>query len=408
MRPSDIVILSTVMIDAMGIGLILPVMPALIEEIQGGSLAQAAIWGGILSTVFAIMQFLFGPVLGALSDAIGRRPVILVSLFVLGLDYLIMATAGSMWILLIGRIIGGITSATHATASAYMADISKPEDKAANFGLVAAAFGAGFVLGPLIGGLLAEFGTRAPFYAAAGLSVLNGCIGLLVLRETVTDRIRRPFSWANANPFGALRYIGRLPGLMPLLIVMLFYQLAINTYPAIWAFFTRARFGWSPQMIGFSLALFGIAIAAIQGGLIRVVLKYWGERRTVILGHVFEIAAFTAIVFVASGTGLLILTPLAALGAIASPALQGLMSQRVGDDEQGALQGVIMSISSLAMILSPLLMTNIFAAFTREGAALQFPGAPFAVATGLILVGLLIFLRHERQDTTHQRHGGRF
>ena len=400
MRLNVIVILLTVMIDGMGIGLILPVMPALIEDVQGGTLAQAAIWGGILSTTFAVMQFLFGPLLGSLSDTVGRRPVILVSLFVLGLDYLIMALAGSVWFLLLGRILGGVTSATYATASAYMADISGPREKAANFGLVGAAFGAGFVAGPLIGGLLGEMGPRAPFFAAAALAGLNGVFGLLVLKETVTDRIRRPFSWARANPFGAMRHIGRLPGLGPLLWGILLYQLATNAYPAVWAYFTQARFGWTPQVIGLSLGLYGITVALVQGGMIRVLLRRWGERRTVILGHGFELCAFAAIIMVTWSTGLLLLTPLAALGAIVMPALQGLMANRVGDDEQGALQGVIVSVSALAMILSPLVMTGIFAAFTRDTAAIHFPGAPFVLAGMLVAAALIVFLRSAASVTS--------
>ena len=381
------------MIDAMGVGLILPVMPDLILDVRGGSLAEAAVWGGILSTSFAVMQFLFGPLVGSLSDAIGRRPVILVSLFALGVDYLVMATAGSIWLLLLGRMLGGLTSATYATATAYMADISEPGQKAANFGLVSGAFGAGFVLGPLIGGLLGEFGPRAPFYAAAALAMMNGLLGLYALRETVTDRIRRPFSWRRANPFGAFRHMARLPGILTLLVVLLLYQLAINSYSAVWAYFTQARFAWTPQVIGLSLGLYGITVALVQGGFIRPALRRWGEWRTVVLGQGFEICAFVAIVVMPWSTGLLVLTPLAAFGAITIPALQGLMSRRVGDDEQGALQGVIVSANALAMILSPLVMTSIFAAFTHDGAALHFPGAPFVLAGLLVVASLAVFLR---------------
>ncbi|WP_291735607.1 MFS transporter, partial [Leisingera sp. F5] len=221
------------MIDAMGIGLIMPVMPGLITEVQGGSLAQAAVWGGVLSTVFAVMQFLFSPILGSLSDAVGRRPVLLVSLFVMALDYLIMALAGTMWLLLLGRVLGGITAATHSTAGAYIADISPAEKKAANFGLLGAAFGAGFVLGPLTGGLLGELGTRAPFYAAAVLVLANFALGWFVMGETVQDKNRRPFEWRRANPFGAFRAVARIPGIKPLLWVYFLYSVAIYVYPAI-------------------------------------------------------------------------------------------------------------------------------------------------------------------------------
>ena len=391
MRLPLIFILITVMLDAMGIGLIVPVMPDLIQEVGGGTLAEAALWGGVLSTSFAVMQFLFGPI--NLSDRFGRRRVLLVSLVVMSLDYIVMAVAGSIWLLLAGRLVGGITAATGATANAYVADISAPGEKAANFGLIGAAFGAGFVLGPLIGGVLGEFGTRAPFYAAAALSALNAVFGWLVLTETVTDRTRRPFEWRRANPFGAFRHLARLPGLAPLLVVFFLYQLAFYVYPAVWSYFTAERFGWGPQMIGLSLGLFGVMLAVVQGGLIRMILRRWGERLTVIYGHVFDLAAFGAIAFVTSGTLMLILTPLAALGAVITPALQGIMSRMADDDAQGELQGVLTSVNALATIIAPMLMTGVFAAFTGPGAPVYLPGAPFLVSFVLIAVGLAVFLR---------------
>ncbi len=393
MRLPVLFILITVMLDAMGIGLIMPVMPELILEVKGGSLATAALWGGVLSTVFAVMQFLFSPLLGNLSDRFGRRPVLLISLAVMAVDYLVMALAGSIWLLLFGRIIGGITAATHATASAFMADISKPGEKAVNFGLIGAGFGVGFVLGPLVGGMLGELGTRAPFYAAAALAALNTVFGYFVLHETVTDRIRRPFSWHRANPLGAFRSVGRLPGIGRLLWVYFIYSVAFHVYPSIWSFFTQERFGWSPQTIGLSLALFGVMMAVVQGGLIRLVLRWLGEWRTVVYGHVFDIFAFGLIAVVTSSTLALILTPIAALGAVITPALQGIMSQAVPDDAQGELQGVLTSVSALSMIISPLLMTSVFATFTHRDTAFYFPGAPFVVSLLLMLLGLALFLK---------------
>lgn len=393
MRLPVLFLLITVMIDAMGIGLIMPVMPDLIREVNGGSLARAAIWGGVLSTVFAVMQFLFSPGLGNLSDHFGRRPVLLVSLAVLALDYLVMALAGSIWLLLLGRLVGGITSATQATASACMADLSAPKDKAANFGLVGAAFGLGFVLGPLIGGTLGAWGPRAPFYAAALLAGANFAFGLLVMRETVTDRIRRPFTWARANPLRAFRSVANLPGVKPLLWVFFIYSVALYVYPAIWAYFTQERFGWSTQVIGLSLALYGITVALVQAGLIRVVLFRLGDRGTVIFGLVLDAISAALIAVVASGTLALILTPVAALGAVVVPALQGIMSRRAPDDAQGELQGVLTSVNALAMILSPLMMTSSFAAFTAESAPIYLPGAPFLLAAVLLLGALALFLR---------------
>lgn len=353
-----------------------------------------------MATVFAMMQFLFSPVIGNLSDDYGRRPVLLVSLFVMTLDYLVMALAGSIWLLLVGRVVGGITAATHATANAYMADISKPADKAANFGLLGAGFGLGFVLGPLIGGLLGEYGTRAPFYAAATLAALNFALGWFVMRETVTDRIRRPFTWKRANPFGAIRAIARLPGIRPLLLVYFLYSVALYVYPAIWSYFTQERFGWTPQLIGLSLAVFGIAMAIVQGGLIRLALRWFGERRTVVWGHLFDFGTFGILSVVTNGALALILTPLSALGAVVTPALQGIMSRMVDDNAQGELQGILASVNALAMVVSPLLMTNVFAAFTRDGAPVYLPGAPFMVSMLLIVIGLVVFSRCTIPDTS--------
>lgn len=392
-RPAVTFILLTMMIDAMGIGLIIPVLPDLLQEVRAADLSTAALWGGVLSTAFAAMQFLFGPVIGALSDRFGRRPVLLTSLVIMMLDYLVMAIAGSIWLLLAGRIVGGITSATQATANAYMADISAPEDRAANFGLIGAAFGLGFVLGPLIGGLLAEFGTRAPFYAAAALAGLNAVFGFFVLKETLPAKHRRAFSWTRANPLGSFKQLGKLPGLGPLLVVFFIYQVAFTVYPAIWSFFGKERFGWDPSTIGLSLALFGIMLAIVQGGLIRPILRLLGERGTVIYGHIFDICAFLALAFVTSGTVALILVPLAALAAVITPALQGIMSKAVGADAQGELQGALTSISAMAMILSPMLMTSTFAAFTQDGAVFYLPGAPFILSAVLIAGALAVFIK---------------
>ncbi|WP_299698776.1 TCR/Tet family MFS transporter [uncultured Tateyamaria sp.] len=405
MKLPVIFILLTVMIDAMGIGLIVPVMPDLIQEVQGMGLGTAALWGGVLSTTFAAMQFLFGPLLGALSDRYGRRPILLVSLVVLALDYLVMAVAGTIWLLFLGRIVGGITAATQSTANAYMADISKPEQKAANFGLIGAAFGIGFVLGPAMGGFLAEYGTRAPFYAAAGLAAANAVFGYIVLKETVDDRIRRPFAWSRANPFGLFKHLGKLPGLGPLLLVFFIYQIAFIVYPAIWAYYTAERFDWSPGMVGLSLSLFGISMAVVQGGLIRPMLRVFGERGAVVYGHIADVAVFLLIGFVSSGTWLLILTPLAALPAVITPALQSIMSQAVGDDEQGELQGALVSIAALAMIVSPLLMTSVFYTFTTPETGVYLPGAPFLLAAVLMAVALMVFVRKAGTTASHNVSG---
>lgn len=392
-------ILLTVMIDAMGIGLIIPVMPDLIREVGGSTLAEAAIWGGILSTTFAVMQFLFGPVVGGLSDRFGRRPVLLVALVVMALDYVLMAVAGAIWLLLLGRVIGGMTAATQSTATAYIADISAPQDRAARFGLVGAAFGAGFVLGPLLGGLLAEYGTRAPFWLAATLAAANAVFGWIVLTETVTGDKRRAFEWRRANPLGALRALGQLEGVTPLLLVYFIYYVGFAVYPAVWSYFGTERFDWSPATIGLSLALFGVTMALIQGGLIRPILRLFGARGTVITGHLFSITSLIAIALITSSTWVLVLTPLAAMGGIIPPALQGIMSARVADNAQGELQGALTSASALAMILSPLVMTYTFAQFTNANAPIYLPGAPFLLAALLSTLGLAALLAGTRRGS---------
>ena len=384
-------ILINVVIDSMGIGLIMPVMPDLIQDVEGEGLGSAAVWGGILATIFALMQFGFGPTIGSLSDRYGRRPILLISLAVMAFDYVLMAVAGTIWLLIIGRIIGGITAATQATAAAYVADVSKPHEKAANFGLIGAAFGVGFVLGPLIGGVLAEYGTRAPFWAAAFLAAANCVFGYFVLPETVTDAIRRPFSWRRANPFGAFKHIGELPGLRRLMLIIFIYAVAFFVYPGVWAYFGAERFGWGPGMIGLSLGIFGIGIAIVQGLLIRPVLRRIGERSAVILGLSIDVVAFIALGFVTNGWIALALTPLTALGSIAGPALQGIMSRAAEDNQQGELQGVIASLNAVATIVAPLLLTQTFWFFTAPENPIYLPGAPFLLSAILTLGCILVF-----------------
>lgn len=385
-------IMFSIILDAMGIGLIMPVMPDLIQEVEGLGLGQAAVWGGILTTIFAVMQFLCGPTIGSLSDRFGRRPVLLISLAVMAFDYILMALAGTITLLIIGRIIGGITAATQSTAAAYMADISKPEDKAANFGLIGAAFGIGFVLGPLIGGTLAEYGTRAPFYAAAILAAANFAFGYFILPETVTDKIRRPFDLKRANPFGAFKHIGKLPGLKKLLSIAFLYEVAFFVYPGVWAYFGAAQFGWGPDMIGYSLATFGVSIAVAQGLLVRPTINYLGERNTVIAGLCISISAFAMLGFIENGWVALMLTPLSALGSIAQPALQGIMSRTAADDQQGELQGTLSSIKAVATIISPLLVTQIFWYFTSDQTTIYSPGAPFIMSALIVTGCMMIFL----------------
>jgi DHA1 family tetracycline resistance protein-like MFS transporter len=385
-------IIITLTIDAMGIGLIIPVMPDLLQQIEGGDLGNAAIWGGILATVFAVMQFIFGPTIGSLSDRFGRRPVLLVSLVIIAVDFIVMGLAHSIWLLVITRIIGGIAAATQATAAAFISDISTPENRSANFGILGATFGVGFVLGPLMGGLLGEVGLRVPFFAAAALATLNLILGYFVLPETVTDQTRRPFDIKRANPLGALTQIRLIPGLSRFLLVFFLYEFAFYVYPAVWVYYAKAQFGWDSGMLGVSLASFGISVAVVEGILIRRILPWLGERRTIVLGFIFSIGIFVVLGFLTSGFWALLLAPISALGSVVIPAMRGIFANKAEANQQGEIQGIVSSTQSLAVIFAPLVLSYVFYASTRPDSPIFLPGAPFLLAAAIVGLTLTLFV----------------
>ncbi|MEO9527657.1 TCR/Tet family MFS transporter [Roseibium sp.] len=395
-------ILVTLTLNSMGIGLMMPVMPSLLRELTDLPVSDAARWGGALSLVYALMQFAFGPTLGNIADRFGRRPVLLVSMFAMAVDYLIMALSWHIAVLFAGRLLSGIAGATFSAASAFIADVSSKEDRAKNFGLIGAGFGVGFVLGPMIGGYLGEFGPRAPFYAAAILSFANFVFGFFVLPETLKDDNRRAFDWKRANPLGALKQLAAYPAVRTLLIAVFLFDIAHYVYPAIWSYYSEEVYGWSPGDIGLSLAFVGIGFAFVQGYLIRVLDPRLGPGRTLLAGLTANLIAFAGLAVADAGWMAYGLICFAALGALATPAFTGLMSNRMPDNAQGELQGLISSAAGLSMVVSPLVMTQVFATFSGPDAAISFPGAPFALAGALIVASLVIslpFIRREAKQT---------
>lgn len=392
-------ILVTILIDTLGFGMIAPVMPELISELTGEGFAEAARYGGGLMFLFAAVQFVAAPILGNLGDRFGRRPVLLISLAALGLDYVLIALAPTIAWLYVGRFISAIASATFATANAWVADVSPPEDRARHFGFLSAAWGLGFMIGPVVGGLLGEYGPRVPFWAAAALALLNVLYGFFVLPESLPRASRRPFELSRANPIGALVQIRRHPEMLGLLAVLVPYQLAHDANPAVWGYYTMHKFGWSTSDVGWSLFVVGASIMFVNALLVTPVIDWLGERGAVKLGFAAMAFGFSVFAFATEGWMLYAgILPFALIG-VAQPALRGMMANRVPADAQGELQGATSSVMSLTMIVSPVLMTELFRAFSREEAAITFPGAPFLAASMLALTALGLFLRAMRRPT---------
>lgn len=385
-------ILITLVIDAIGIGIVFPIMPDLMDRVGASGAGEGAFWGGLLMAAYAGALFLCGPIVGSLSDTLGRRPVLIAALIMLSLDYVIMALADSFWLLLLGRTLAGLAGATYITATAYIADISKPEDKAKNFGLIGAAFGIGFVLGPAIGGLAAEISLTAPFWIAATLSAANAIFGLFVLPESLAAEKRRPFGKRDLNPFQSILDAFRDKRLAVPLLCIFIFEFANMVYPTLWAFWTREVFDWPTLYIGLSLAAYGILLAIVQGGLMPVFIRWIGEYWTLMMGLIAGLIAMIGFGFTATVVVLVPFLLIAALSDLVPALLTAMTSNQVDEDRQGVVQGVIASLSSVAAVLSPLVMTALFQA-SVDDAGIYLPGAPFFFAAVLVVLMLPLVVR---------------
>jgi len=385
-----VLILATIFLDGVGIGIVFPIMPDLMTRVGALSVTEGAFWGGLLMSAYAAMQFLFGPVVGGISDAFGRRPVLLVALAALAIDYVIMALADTLTLLMVGRILAGIAGATYITATACLADISPPHKRAANFGLIGGTFGLAFVLGPALGGLTATIDISAPFWIAGGIAAVNFAFAFFLLPESLPVERRRAFGRRDLNPFGAILAAFRMPGLALPLVLIFVFEFANMVYPVIWSFWTRELLGWSAALIGLSLAVYGGGVALTQGGVMRVLLPRLGESRVLLLGMVTGAIASLGFGMTGVAWAVFAFLPLAALSDMVPPTMTAIMANQVDEDRQGVLQGVIASLASIAAITAPVVMTAVFQGFTGANAPVYLPGAPFLLA-GVLMAATLPF-----------------
>jgi DHA1 family tetracycline resistance protein-like MFS transporter len=383
----------TMFVDTIGLGMVIPVTPSIISDLTGEGMSGAARYGGWLMFAFASMLFLCSPVIGNLSDRFGRRPVLIASLLAIGVDYTITGLAPTIGWLFVGRILSGMAGAAYTTANAYIADVSPPEQRAANFGLVGAAFGIGFVVGPALGGLLGHINDRLPFFAAAGLAVANAGFGFFVLKESLAPEHRRAFDWRRANALGALAAIRNYPAVFGLVGVLILMRLAHDANPAIWSFYVYLKFNWTKLDVGFAMAFMGLAIALVYGVLTRIAIPRLGEMRAAYAGLLCGALGFAGYAFATAGWQMYGWMLVWSLMGLAMPSLNAIMSKQVPANAQGELQGALSSIAGLTSVAAPPLMTNVFAYFTGADAPVYFPGSAFLAAGLMLALAALLLMR---------------
>jgi MFS transporter, DHA1 family, tetracycline resistance protein len=400
-RASVVFVLITLFIDILGIGLVFPILPRLVQSLLGGAIAEASFVYGLLVSIYAVMQFLCAPILGALSDRFGRRPIILLALAGLGFDYVLLSLAPSIWWLVIGRVVAGVFGATFTPAAAYIADVSPPEKRAANFGLIGVAFGLGFIAGPALGGLLGQSDVRLPFMVCAGLTFLNFLFGLLVMPESLRAENRRAIDWSQTNPIGALRAVWRYRSVAAILPIFVVTQVAQQGLQSVWVPYTTFRFDWSVADVGISLAIVGLLFAVAQGGLVRPIVGRFGELRTLIGALMVAVVGMLLFGLATQGWMMYAVTALYCLGlGLLGPASQGLMSRSVPANEQGLLQGAVTSVMTGSAIVGPPIASSLFALFISPAAPLTVPGAPFFLGAVLCLTALLLAARQPRRASS--------
>jgi DHA1 family tetracycline resistance protein-like MFS transporter len=389
----------TLLIDVVGFGIIIPVFPKLIEHLIHGDVRTASLYGLWLTIAYAIMQFVFSPIIGNLSDKFGRRPVLLASLLGFSIDYLFLAFAPTVWWLFVGRIIAGITGASFTTATAYISDISTNENRAQNFGIVGAAFGMGFIIGPVLGGFLGHYGTQVPFLAASALALLNALYGFFVLPESLAKDKRRPFDWKRANPVGSLIQLSKYPAVLGLTASYVLIYLGAQSVQCVWTYYTIEKFAWSERTIGLSLGLVGLLVGFVQGGLIRIIIPKLGKERSIVVGLILYSVGLLLFAVAGQGWMMFAFSVPYCLGGIAGPSLQGIITSQVPANEQGELQGGLTGLVSLTQIAGPLIMNSLFFYFSAKSAPVYFPGAPFLAGALFMLLSAIFALRNFKKET---------